>query len=76
MCGILDCLEFWIPHNGIQIPGTGYPESFPVELRYRIPNVIRIPDSLSLILDSKAQNSGFHLHILYCDLYCIVENVS
>ena len=41
-----------------------------------IQNVSRIPDSLSLILDSKAQNSGFHLHILYCDLYCIVENVS
>ena len=34
--------------------------SFSVELKFRIPIVSGIPDSLNCILDSKALDSGFH----------------
>ena len=37
-------------------------KSFSVELGFRIPIVSSIPDSLSCIPDSKAQDSGFHKH--------------
>ena len=53
--GIQDSLGFWIPHHGFGIPG-----SLSVVLEFRIPIVSGIPDSLNCILDSKAQDSGFH----------------
>ena len=36
------------------------PDSVAVELEFRIPVVSDIPDSLSWIPDSEAQDSGFH----------------
>ena len=57
--GIQDSLGFWIPRRGFRILGTRFP-SFSVELGFWIPIVRRIPDSLSCILDSKAQDFGFH----------------
>ena len=42
------------------IPGTGFQDSLSVELGFRIAINSGIPDSLSYILDSKTQNSGFH----------------
>ena len=56
---IQDNLGFWIPLRGFRIPGTGF-QSLSVELRFWIPIVSGIPDSLSCIPDSKAQDSGFH----------------
>ena len=57
--GIQDSLGFWIPRRGFRIPGAGF-QSFSVELGFWIPIVRGIPDSLSCILDSKAQEFGFH----------------
>ena len=57
--GIQDSLGFWIPRRGFRIPVTGF-QSFSVELGFWIPIVRGIPDSLSCILDSKAQDFGFH----------------
>ena len=51
--GILDS------HLGFQIPGSGH-SSLSMELGFQIPIVNRIPDSLSFIPDSKAQDSGLH----------------
>ena len=58
---IQDSLGFWIPHRGFQIPGTGF-QSLSVELGFVVPIFAGIPDSLSCIPDSKAQNSGFLKH--------------
>ena len=58
--GIQGSLGFWLPHHGFRIPGIEIPDSLSVVLEFRIPIVSRIPDSLSCILDSKAQDSGFH----------------
>ena len=52
-------LGFWIPRCACRIPGTGF-QSLSVELEFCIPVVIGIPDSLSCIPDSKAQDSRFH----------------
>ena len=53
-------LGFWIPLRGlIRIPGTGF-WSLLEELGVRIPIVSGIPDSLSWIPDSKAQDFRFH----------------
>ena len=57
--GIQDSLGFWIPHRGFRIPGTGF-QYLSVELEIWIPILGRIPDSLSCILNSKAQDTGFH----------------
>ena len=57
--GIQDSLGFWIPRRGFWILGTRF-QSFSVELGFWIRIVRRIPDSLSCILDSKAQDFGFH----------------
>ena len=57
--GIQDTLGFWIPRRRFWIPGTGF-RSSSVELGFRILIVCGIPDSLSCIADSKAQDSGFH----------------
>ena len=54
--GIQDSLGFWIPHRGFRIPGTGF-QYLSVELEIWIPILGRIPDSLSCILNSKAQDS-------------------
>ena len=56
---IQDSTGFWIPHRGFRILGTGF-QSLSVELGFWIPIVSGIPDSLSRIPDSKAQDSGFH----------------
>ena len=56
---ILDSLGFWIPHCGLQIPGTGF-QSLSVELGFWIPIISGIPDSLSCIPDSKTQDFRFH----------------
>ena len=50
---------FWIPHHGFRIPGTGF-QSLSVELGFWIPIAGGIPDSLSCIPDSRAQDFGFH----------------
>ena len=52
-------LGFWTPRRGFQIPGTGF-QFLSVELEFWIPILCGIPDSLSCIPDSKAQDSGFH----------------
>ena len=44
--------------SGSRIPDSGF--QIPVKLGFWIPIVSRIPDPLSCILDSKAQDSGFH----------------
>ena len=60
--GIKDSLGFWIPLRGFRIPGTGFQSSFfqSVELGFWIPVVSGIPDSLSCIPDSKAQDYEFY----------------
>ena len=50
---------FSSPFNGSRIPGTVF-QSLSVEVGSRIPILSGILDSLSYILDSKAQESGFH----------------
>ena len=50
--GIKDSHGFWIPRPGFR--------SLLVKFGFWIPNFSRIPDSLSCIPDSKAQDSGFH----------------
>ena len=58
--GIRDSLGFWNPRRGFRIPGTGFP-SLSVELGFWIPSAIQCDSRfLSCILDSEAQNSGFH----------------
>ena len=53
-------LGFWIPRRGlIRIPGTGF-WSLLEELGVRIPIVSGIPESLSWIPYSKAQDFRFH----------------
>ena len=54
-----DSHGFWIPRPGFRIPGTGF-RSLSVKFGFWIPSFSRIPDSLSCIPDSKAQDSGFH----------------
>ena len=56
--GIQDSLGFWIPSRGFRIPCTGF-QSLSVEVGLWIPIVSGISDSLSCILDSKTQDSGF-----------------
>ena len=56
---IQDSLGFWISRCGFRIPGTGF-QFLSVELEFWIPIVSGIPDSLSCIQDSKAQDSRFH----------------
>ena len=46
-------------NNWAQIPGTDF-QFLSVELGFWIPIVSGIPDSLSCIPDSKAQDCGFH----------------
>ena len=48
--GIQDSLTFWILRHGFRTPGIGF----------RISIVSGIPNSLSLITDSKARDSGSH----------------
>ena len=48
---------FWIPRFGFQIPGPGF-QYLSVELKFLIPIVSGIPDSLNCI--PKTQDSGFH----------------
>ena len=57
--GIQDSLGLWIPRRRFQILGTGF-QHLSVELGFWIEVVSRIPDSLSCIPDSNAQDSGFH----------------
>ena len=52
--GILDSTP-WVPNSKYLIV-----DSLSVEPEFRIPIVSGIPDSLSGIQDSKAQNFGFH----------------
>ena len=49
----------WIPRRGFRIQGTGF-QFLSVKLGPCIPIFSGIPDSLSCIPDSKAQDSGFH----------------
>ena len=49
--GAHDSLGFSIPHRGLGIPGTGF--------QFLVSGT-QIPDSLSKISDSKAQDSGFN----------------
>ena len=56
---IQDSLGFWIPRWGFRIPGTGF-QFLSVELEFWISIVSGIPDSLSCIPDSKAQDCRFH----------------
>ena len=55
--GIQDSPGFWIPCRGFRIPGTGI-QFLIVELGFWIPVVSVIPESMSCIPDSKAQDSG------------------
>ena len=57
--GILD-YTLWIP---AMIPASGF-QYLAVEAEFWIPIVSRIPDSLSCIPNSKAQDSGFYKQIL------------
>ena len=52
-------IGFHAVHSGFRIPGTGF-QSLSVELGFCISIFRAIPDSLSCILVSKAQDSGFH----------------
>ena len=52
-------IRFWIPLPGFQIPGTGF-LSLLLKFGLWIRIFSRVPDSLSCILDSKIQDSGFH----------------
>ena len=54
-----DSNGFWIPRCGVQIPGTKF-QSLSVKLRFWIPIVRGILDSLSYIPNSKVQDCGFH----------------
>ena len=56
MKGIQDSLGFWIPRRGFRISGIGS-HYFSVQFGFWIPIVSGIPDSLSRIPDSKAQDS-------------------
>ena len=70
--GIQDSLEFWIPHGGFRIPGTGF-QSLPVEFGSRLQSLVgpwavfripkpRIQDSTSTfsqILDPRNKLSWF-----------------
>ena len=58
MRGIQDSLGFWIPRRGFRISGIGS-HYFSVQFGFWIPIVSGIPDSLSCIPDSKAQDSEF-----------------
>ena len=60
--GIKDSLGFWILHPGFRIPGTGF-RSLLVKFGFWIPIFSRIPDSLSCIPDTKAQDSRFQKKI-------------
>ena len=60
--GIQGSLGVWIPRHGFRILGTGF-QSLSVELAFWIPIANGIPDPLSCIPDSKAQDSGFHMQI-------------
>ena len=60
--GIKDSHGFWIPRPGFRIPGTGF-RSLLVKFGFWIPIFSRIPDSLSCIPNSKAQDSRFHKKI-------------
>ena len=51
-------LRFWIPRRRFGIPGTGFQSLF-LELRFWIPLVSVILDSLNCISDSKVQDSDF-----------------
>ena len=53
-----DSNGFWIPRCGVQIPGTKF-QSLSVKLRFWIPIVSGILDSLSCIPNSKVQDCGF-----------------
>ena len=55
-------LSNWILDSAPWIPDSKCcnPDSLPVELGLRIPIRSGIPDSLSCILDSEAQDSGLH----------------
>ena len=57
--GIQDSLEFWILRRGFRIQGTGF-QFLSVKLWCCILNVRGIPNSLSFIQESKAQDSGFY----------------
>ena len=61
--GIQDGLGFWIPRYGFPDSSTGLLIVFKLELGFRIPIVCGIPDSLSQIPDSKAQDSVLHKRI-------------
>ena len=54
-----DSHGFWISRCGVQIPGTKF-QSLSVKLRFWIPIVSGILDSLSNISNYKAQDCGFH----------------
>ena len=56
---VKDSLGFWIPRPRFCIPGTGF-RSLLVKFGFWIPIFSRVPDSLSCIPNSKAQDSGFH----------------
>ena len=56
---IQDSLGFWIPPHGFRISGTRF-RSVLVGLGFWISIVSGIPDSLSCIPDSRAQDSGFY----------------
>ena len=54
-----DSLGLWIPRPKFRIPVTGF-RSLIAKFEFWIPIFSRVPDSLSCILDSKAQDCGFH----------------
>ena len=59
--GIQDSLGFWILRGGFLIQGTGF-QFLLVKIWCCIPNVKWIPNCLSFIQESKAQDSGFYKH--------------
>ena len=59
--GIQDSLEFWIPHGGFRIPGTGF-QSLPVEFGSRLQSLVG-PWAVFRIPKPRIQDSGFHKHI-------------
>ena len=60
MKGIQDSLGFLIPRRGLRISGTGSHYFSVLFFGFWIPIVSGIPDCLSCIPDSKAQDSEFH----------------
>ena len=57
--GIQDSLGFWVPRSGFRIPEWHWILDYlPVELRFRIPIVSGIPDSLGCIPGCPTQISG------------------